>query len=75
MSKSREAKSHGPKTSARPFVTSGLAGAAMLGAGLLLAAAPDAPGVASPEIQLASTDSLLVPLAPLDGRILLSIRL
>ena len=37
----------------------------MLGAGLLMAAAPDAPGVASPEIQLASTDSVLVPLAPL----------
>ena len=37
----------------------------MVGAGLLLAAAPDAPGVASPEVQLASTDSVLVPLAPL----------
>ena len=65
MSKGRKTKSRGPKPSARPFVTSGLAGAAMVGAGLLVAAAPDAPGVASPEIQLASTDSVLIPLAPL----------
>ena len=43
----------------------------MVGAGMLLAAAPDAPDMASPEVQLASTDSVLVPLAPLEDEICL----
>ncbi|MGE2688682.1 hypothetical protein ACQI4D_02330, partial [Mycolicibacterium pulveris] len=47
-------------------MTTGMGGAAMVGVGLLLAAAPDAPAPSAPAVQLASFDSLLAspPLSP-----------
>src|SRR5262245_1883433 len=64
MSKHRKTK-RTPRTSA--YVTTGVGGAAMLGVGVLLTTAPGAPAppTASPDVQLASFDSLLAP-APQD---------
>src|SRR6185312_1437126 len=59
VSKHSNTSSRGPRKPVRPFVTTGVAGAAMVGAGLMLAAAPGAPLTTA--IELASVDSVLAP--------------
>lgn len=68
MSMSRHSKtgSRRPLTSIRPHVTSGVAGAAMVGAGILLAAPPGAPAAtAAAGVELTSLDSVPAPPPPL----------
>ena len=63
MSQHRKNNNRG-SNKARPIASTGLAGAAMVGIGFLLAAPPGAPGPINTSIQLTTFD---VPLAPATG--------
>ena len=64
MSKHSKTGSRRPLTPIRPHVTTGVAGAAMVGAGILLAAPPGAPAAtAAAGVELTSLDSVPGPAA------------
>jgi len=66
MAQHRKNNTKGSGKSTNPLVSIGTAGAALVGAGFLLAAPPGAAGPVNTVIQLASIDSPL-PLAPATG--------